>query len=120
MHVDTIVDPSDLLPRCLFTPAAYADLQQGDRVQLPRLYHGVFIDWWWRILTVDHVDWITTTQPGQRSLMLWLTEALPCGDRFVLVAGRESVAFGVRRVVGVIPPRITLDQTETQTRKEQQ
>lgn len=84
-----------------FEAASYAQLKPGDRVKIAQTYHGALINWWWPILTVDRVDWI---RDDHAALMLRLTEPLPCGDQFVLVAGRGMVDAGVRRVVETATP----------------
>ena len=79
-----------------FASVPFAQLTRGDRIKLPQMYAGRLTGWWWPILTVDHVDWI---RDDHTALMLRLAQPLPCGDRFVLVAGRATVEAGVRRVV---------------------
>lgn len=79
-----------------FEAASYDQLKTGDRVKLPQLYAGNLYGWWWPVLTVARVDWI---RDDHTALMLRLTDPLPCGDRFVLVAGRATVEAGVRRVI---------------------
>ncbi|MFG3127376.1 hypothetical protein ACGFZU_06700 [Streptomyces tendae] len=81
---------------CQFEAASFAQLRPGDRVKLPQIYGDALVGWWWPILTVDRVDWI---RDDRTALMLRLAEPLPCGDRFVLVAGRWMVDAGVQRVL---------------------
>lgn len=78
-----------------FEAASYTQLEHGDRVKLPQMYAGHLTGWWWPVLTVDQVDWI---RDDHTALMLRLTEPLPCGDPFVLIAGQAMVEAGVRRV----------------------
>ena len=79
-----------------FEAASCAQLEHGDRIQIPQLYHGAHVGWWWRILTVDRIDWI---RDDHTALMIRLVEPLPCGDRFALITGQHMVEAGVRRVI---------------------
>ncbi|MGA5670040.1 hypothetical protein ACPCTG_31735 [Streptomyces pseudogriseolus] len=85
-----------------FEEAPYTQLQHGDRVKIAQTYNGTLTGWWWPILTVDRVDWI---RDDRTALMLYLTDPLPCGDRFVLIAGQAMVDAGVRRVIETPTPR---------------
>lgn len=104
----TDIHPADLLPTYLFENATYDTITAGDRVRVARMYHGEFIDWDWRILTVDRVDWINRT-PGRQALMLHFTHPSISPDwQFWLICG--AVEAGVQRVIGVEPPRCTLHE----------
>ncbi|MGW5711580.1 hypothetical protein [Streptomyces olivaceus] len=79
-----------------FETVPYATLKTGDRVKIANTYHGVFVDWAWRVFPVDHVKWL---RDDRTALMLYLTEPLPCGDRFALVTGRAAIDAGAHRIV---------------------
>ncbi|MGW6218399.1 hypothetical protein ACWF8U_00825 [Streptomyces olivaceus] len=79
-----------------FETVPYATLKTGDRVKIANTYHGVFVDWAWRVFPVDHVKWL---RDDRTALMLYLTEPLPCGDRFALITGRATIDAGAHRIV---------------------
>lgn len=79
-----------------FEPTTYTQLSHGDRIRIPRMYHGALTGWWWHILTVDRIEWI---RDDHTALMIYLTAPMPGGDKFVLITGRAMVEAGVQRVI---------------------
>ncbi|WP_329474285.1 hypothetical protein OIE75_40950 (plasmid) [Streptomyces sp. NBC_01723] len=91
-----------------FEAAPYTELKKGDRVKTANEYHGQFVDWHWRIFPVDHIKWL---RPDRTALMLYLTQPMPCGDRFALITGRATIEAGTRRIVR----EITMPRYEVRT-----